>query len=77
MLHPGLPLRTGIALQAVKRRQARGHMVKALTGLGLGLDALLQQMVPGTPMHQLFLPYFPMPLLGPHPLGAGLRVEKG
>lgn len=52
-------------------------MVKALTGLGLGLDALLQQMVPGTPMHQLFLPYFPMPLLGPHPLGAGLRVEKG
>ena len=34
-------------------------------------------MVPGTPMHQLFLPYFPMPLLGPHPLGARLRVEKG
>lgn len=37
MLHPGLPLRTGIALQAVKRRQARGHMVKALTGAGAWL----------------------------------------
>ena len=37
MLHPGLPLRTGIALQAVKRRQARGHTVKALTGAGAWL----------------------------------------
>lgn len=37
MLHPGLPLRTGIAFQAVKRRQARGHTVKALTGAGAWL----------------------------------------
>lgn len=61
VLHPRLPFRAGIALQGVKRRQARRHRVKAQTGAGILLrcltsanclwDSAVSAVCPASPRH--------------------------